>query len=52
MARTIFRRYSGPEEDQWDRRFDDMFTGELNLEMVRIIPETVVVRDQSYRPTP
>ena len=52
MARTIFRRYFGPHEDDWDRRFDDVFTGELGLEMVRIIPETVVIRDQSYRPTP
>jgi len=49
MARTIFRRYFGPDEATWDRRFDDVFTGEL--EMVRITPETVVVRDQSYRPT-
>jgi Pyridoxamine 5'-phosphate oxidase len=51
MARTIFRRYFGPREDDWDRRFDDVFAGELGLEMVRIIPETVVVRDQSYKPT-
>jgi hypothetical protein len=51
MARTIFRRYFGPQEDDWDRRFDDVFTGEPGLEMVRIVPETVVVRDQSYQPT-
>jgi hypothetical protein len=52
MARTIFRRYFGPCEEDWDRRFDDVFSGEAGLEMVRIIPETVVVRDQSYQPTP
>src|SRR5262249_16789223 len=52
MAKTIFRRYFGPDERDWDRRFDDVFTRELNLEMVRITPETVVVRDQSYKPTP
>ena len=52
MARTIFRRYFGPDEKDWDRRFDDVFTGELHLEMVRVIPETIVVRDQSYKPTP
>jgi hypothetical protein len=52
MARTIFRRYFGPNERDWDRRFDDVFTGELGLEMVRIIPETVVMRDQSYKATP
>ena len=51
LARTIFRRYFGPDESVWDGRFADVFTGELNLEMVRILPETVVVRDQSYRPT-
>lgn len=51
MAKTIFRRYFGPREEDWDRRFADVFTGELGLEMVRIIPETLVVRDQSYQPT-
>jgi malonyl-CoA O-methyltransferase len=51
LARTIFRRYFGPDETDWDRRFDDVFTGELGLEMVRFTPETVVVRDQSYQPT-
>jgi len=51
MARTIFRRYFGPDERDWDSRFDDVFSGEAGLEMVRIIPETVVVRDQSYKPT-
>lgn len=55
MARTIFRRYFGPDESDWDHRFDDVFTsGEhdgLGLEMVRITPETVVIRDQSYKPT-
>ncbi len=51
MAKTILRRYFGPEEDQWDSRFGDVLSGALNLEMVRIRPETVVVRDQSYRPT-
>lgn len=51
MARTIFRRYFGPDESDWDRRFDDVFTGESGLELVRIVPETVVIRDQSYKPT-
>ena len=52
MAKTNFQRYFGPDESDWDRRFDDVFTGERGLEMVRIIPETVVMRDQSYKPTP
>lgn len=51
MARTIFRRYFGPDEADWDRRFDDVFDGSAGLELVRLIPETVVIRDQSYRPT-
>src|SRR5262245_14449061 len=36
MARTIFRRYFGPREDEWDTRFDDVFTDESGLELVRI----------------
>src|SRR5262245_13296131 len=51
LARTIFRQYVGPDEEDWDRRFDDLFTGELALEMVRFSAETVVMRDQSYKPT-
>jgi hypothetical protein len=51
MARTIFRRYFGPDEADWDRRFDDVFTETSGLELVRFIPETVVLRDQSYKPT-
>jgi len=49
MARTIFRRYFGPNEAAWDRRFDDVLDGASGVEMVRITPETVVVRDQSYK---
>src|SRR5262245_30067405 len=51
VARTIFRRYFGPDESDWDSRFDDVFDGTARPELVRIAPETVVVRDQSYRPT-
>jgi hypothetical protein len=52
MAKTIFRRYFGPDESDWDRRFDYGSTGEeSDLTLVRITPETVVVRDQSYQPT-
>jgi Pyridoxamine 5'-phosphate oxidase len=51
MARTIFRKYFGPEEGEWDHRFDDVFTGQHDLAMVRFTPETVVMRDQSYKPT-
>jgi hypothetical protein len=52
MAKTIFRRYFGPDEGDWDPRFDYASIGEEpGLTMVRFTPETVVVRDQSYRPT-
>jgi hypothetical protein len=51
LAKTSFRRYFGPDEEHWDRWFDDVFTGELGLEMVRFTPETVIMRDQSYKPT-
>jgi hypothetical protein len=42
----------GPEQAGWDPRFDDVFDGSAKLELVRFTPETVVIRDQSYRPTP
>jgi hypothetical protein len=52
MAQAIFRRYFGPDEADWDPRFDSAATGEESgLTMVRFAPETVVVRDQSYKPT-
>ena len=52
MARTIFRRYFGPKASDWDPRFDDVFDGSVVVEMLRFTRDTVVVRDQSYRPTP
>jgi hypothetical protein len=52
VARAIFRRYVGPDEADWDPRFDYEATGEgAGLTVVRFTPETVVVRDQSYTPT-
>jgi hypothetical protein len=48
IARTIFRRYFGPKEECWDRRFDDVLGGEVVSTMVRLVPETVVMRDRSY----
>ena len=51
-AKTIFRKYFGPEEQEWDQRFADVFTGEVGLELVRFVPATVIMRDQSYTPTP
>lgn len=51
IAKTIFRKYFGPEEKEWDGRFADVLTGELGLELVRFFPSTVIMRDQSYTPT-
>jgi hypothetical protein len=52
MTQTIFRKYFGPDEADWDPRFDYAASGEeADLTMVRFTPETVVVRDQSYKPT-
>jgi hypothetical protein len=50
MARTIFRRYFGPDEASWDPRFNDVLNDETGVKMVRFTPETVVMRDQSYLP--
>jgi len=47
-ATTIFQKYFGPDENDWEHRFDDVFTGVLGPEMVRFTAETVVIRDQSY----
>ncbi len=49
IARTIFRRYFGPNEESWDPRFEDVFAADSSLEMVRFVPESAVLRDQSYR---
>jgi len=49
-ARRLFSRYLGGEEAGWD----DVFLEALDdpgLVFVRFEPETVVVRDQSFRPT-
>jgi hypothetical protein len=52
MAKAVFRRYFGPDEEDWDPRFAYAANGEeAGLTMVRFTPETVVVRDQSYKPT-
>ena len=51
IAKTIFRKYFGPDEQEWDGRFTDVLTGELGLELVRFVPTTVIMRDQSYTVT-
>jgi hypothetical protein len=49
IGKKIFRRYVGPDENEWDPLFDDVRTGNPDLVLVRFQPETVVIRDQSYK---
>jgi hypothetical protein len=50
IARTIFKKYFGPDEDRWDPRFREDIEGKTGAPLIRFRPETVVLRDQSYRP--
>lgn len=45
-ATRLIGRYLGDEEAEWDERFCDLDPGDYRL--VRVEPETVVARDQSY----
>jgi hypothetical protein len=49
VARTIFRKYFGPDEEGWDPRFREDIKGKTGVPLVRFVPETVVMRDQSYK---
>ena len=40
-----------PDEEEWAGRFADVFTAEQGLELIRFVPETIIMRDQSYTPT-
>jgi hypothetical protein len=50
VARTVFNKYLGSDERGWDPRFREDIEGETGVPLVRFTPETVVVRDQSYKP--
>lgn len=50
VARTIFLKYFGPDDRGWDPRFRKDAAGETVVPLVRFVPETVVMRDQSYQP--
>lgn len=52
IGRAIMRKYLGPAEAEWDRRFEKIWTGETELPLVRIVPDTAVVREQSYHVGP
>jgi nitroimidazol reductase NimA-like FMN-containing flavoprotein (pyridoxamine 5'-phosphate oxidase superfamily) len=51
-AKRLLRRYLGPNEESWDQeRFVGPLTDPDNV-LLRLTPETVVARDQSYRVSP
>ncbi|ARK29827.1 pyridoxamine 5'-phosphate oxidase family protein [Halalkalibacter krulwichiae] len=45
IAKRLLTRYLGANENQWDPRFKHL--DDTNV-LIRFIPDTVVVRDQSY----
>jgi hypothetical protein len=47
ISRRIVQKYCGPPE-HWHERFNDIRAGECTLPMIRFVPTTVVMRDQSY----
>ncbi|MGP4080091.1 pyridoxamine 5'-phosphate oxidase family protein [Pseudalkalibacillus sp. R45] len=48
IATRLLERYLGPEEEKWDPRFQGL--GNSNI-LIKFVPETVVVRDQSFIPS-
>ncbi|BCB03656.1 pyridoxamine 5'-phosphate oxidase family protein [Bacillus sp. KH172YL63] len=48
IAKMLLQRYLGPNEERWDPRFKGL--GNSNI-LVRFVPDTVVVRDQSFTPS-
>lgn len=52
-AERLLARYLGPDPDEWDSRFSAYLRNPTETALfVRIDPETVVARDQSYAPAP
>ena len=49
VARTIFKKDFGPDEERWDPRFREDIEGETGLPLIRFTPDTGVLRDQSYK---
>ncbi|WP_257350696.1 pyridoxamine 5'-phosphate oxidase family protein [Pseudalkalibacillus decolorationis] len=48
IAERLLTRYLGSHEEKWDPRFRNL--GDSNV-LIRFVPETVVVRDQSFVPS-
>jgi nitroimidazol reductase NimA-like FMN-containing flavoprotein (pyridoxamine 5'-phosphate oxidase superfamily) len=52
-AARLLSRYLGCKKEEWDQsRFPDPHDWGDRMVMIRIVPETVVARDQSYAPAP
>ncbi|MCA0988505.1 pyridoxamine 5'-phosphate oxidase family protein [Guptibacillus algicola] len=48
IATRLLTRYLGPNEEEWSPNFQGL--GDSNV-LIKFVPETVVVRDQSYAPS-
>lgn len=48
IATRLLTRYLGPHEEEWSPNFQGL--GNSNV-LIKFVPETVVVRDQSYAPS-
>ncbi|WP_228550163.1 hypothetical protein [Salinibacillus xinjiangensis] len=46
LAKRLFTKYLGSTESIWDSRFKNQ---DPNNVFIRFVPETVVVREQSYK---
>lgn len=52
-AKRLYQRYLGPDIETWDPRFRAYLENPAESSvLVRVDPETVVARDQSYMPSP
>lgn len=48
IVTRLLTRYLGLEEDKWDPMFKDLEDDNI---LIRFVPETIVVRDQSFIPS-
>jgi hypothetical protein len=46
----FLKKYFGPDVDSWDQRFREDIEGKTGAALIRFTPETVVLRDQYYKP--
>ena len=48
VVTLMFAKYMGDDQNAWDPRFLPSVHCEEDVPMIRITPDTVVVREQSY----